>query len=321
MPSNPFSSKLAIATKHTQKLDLEYNRAVRNAARSYSLYEAEFLHSEQVRALINGPYRFNEEALPSLRAECRRACMASEAAWEDREASKAKAAGLLEELKLARIEVEKLQAEVDGWARDHPGSNSAWSFSQLFDALPIFGVGGGSRAKVNGESKAPSESDQDSQPDSADTGSKTPESTQGSSSDSNKSSPCGREESYHSLPTQTPPQPVDDPQAAIEAFHLQAQQCFRDYTRILEFPEPPVTELCVKDTCMSSQDDRLLLACPCNIRAAFEGKGNLRIIRAKWHPDRFRRCREDLREDLQGKAKEVFVVLNQMYEEGFDRES
>jgi hypothetical protein len=38
--------------------------------------------------------------------------------------------------------------------------------------------------------------------------------------------------------------------------------------------------------------------------------------RLRWYPDRFSRCKEELRDEFCGKATEVFVVLDRLYNDG-----
>jgi hypothetical protein len=87
-----------------------------------------------------------------------------------------------------------------------------------------------------------------------------------------------------------------------------------DYATLTAFPAPP-SEPCGMLACTRSKADRLLEACPCNIRRVFAGERNIKVMRTGFHPDKFARCPKILREDFQNKAQEVFVVLSAMLED------
>ncbi|KAM0723666.1 hypothetical protein Q7P37_000654 [Cladosporium fusiforme] len=94
----------------------------------------------------------------------------------------------------------------------------------------------------------------------------------------------------------------------------EAQEMFTDYVNITEFPEVPIKN-CAQLACANTTTSRALKACPCNIREALQrlSKEQLKKLRVGFHPDKFGRCAEELREDFKKKAEEVFVVVNEMY--------
>ena len=103
----------------------------------------------------------------------------------------------------------------------------------------------------------------------------------------------------------------------VRAWHTQVSEAFADYAAIDAFPQPPSQTNCIKATCQASKADRALTACPCDIRAAFSGLdlAQLKSSRNSWHPDRFSRCDERRRDGYQKMAKEVFAVVQAMYDE------
>lgn len=112
-------------------------------------------------------------------------------------------------------------------------------------------------------------------------------------------------------------QPMPADVAIYTAWKQSADALFDDYAGMEVFPSPPVCKQCSKPTCAAAKSQRALGACACDIQRAFE---TLCLVakdeRVKWHPDRFSKCREDLREGFQKRAKEIFQVLNKMHAEG-----
>ena len=95
-------------------------------------------------------------------------------------------------------------------------------------------------------------------------------------------------------------------------WRLACMNAFTDYATMQTFPAPPASP-CTKVECRTQP--RLLKACPCNIRAAFERMELQRMERSRWHPDKFARCPQENREVFQKMAEEVFVVLDGMHQE------
>jgi hypothetical protein len=110
------------------------------------------------------------------------------------------------------------------------------------------------------------------------------------------------------------PMPMPTPADVIASFHTKAQHAFADCGAMTSFPEPPAFP-CLKLACVESKKTRALQACPCNIKKAFQAPGvDLKKSRLQWHPDRFGRCPEAVRESFKLKAHEVFVVVKDLYE-------
>lgn len=77
-------------------------------------------------------------------------------------------------------------------------------------------------------------------------------------------------------------------------------RAFSDYSAIKIFPEPPTTGNCSKPACVASQAQRALNACPCDVETAFTVlQLPLKEARLAWHPDRFSKCADELRESFQ----------------------
>jgi len=81
------------------------------------------------------------------------------------------------------------------------------------------------------------------------------------------------------------------------------------------FPQPPV-EACKNAGCALSAKSRALKACPCNLRKAFVGqtKAALKQQRVQFHPDKFSQVPEEVRASVQQAAREVFVVVDGLYQ-------
>lgn len=96
----------------------------------------------------------------------------------------------------------------------------------------------------------------------------------------------------------------------------EAQEAFKDYTSIANFPDPPAKR-CDELACIRSITSRSLKACPCNIRKCLKNASEeqLKKLRLGFHPDRYERCAENVREEFKRKAQEVFVVVESVYRE------
>ncbi|KAK4547653.1 hypothetical protein LTR36_000610 [Oleoguttula mirabilis] len=88
---------------------------------------------------------------------------------------------------------------------------------------------------------------------------------------------------------------------------------FADKSEMRTFPEPPV-QPCRDAGCAAEKHARALKACKCNIREMFKSRTTLKLDRIKFHPDRFSSCADNVRTLMQQKAKEVFVVVNAMFQ-------
>ena len=100
-----------------------------------------------------------------------------------------------------------------------------------------------------------------------------------------------------------------------EDWHSTCATAFEDKTKLRYFPEPPrASKPCGKPGCKASAKERALKACPCDIRKLFEeDKSTLKSARVTFHPDKFSRVPEDVREKVKKAANEVFVVVDGMY--------
>ena len=101
-------------------------------------------------------------------------------------------------------------------------------------------------------------------------------------------------------------------QAAIDHYFDQVSRAFADISALNAFPKPPAWP-CGNLTCARTKRSRALEACACNIRFLFERGTDLKNWRLRFHPDRFSKVPQDVREGIQQMAKEVFVVVDDMY--------
>ncbi|KAK3679324.1 hypothetical protein LTR78_000885 [Recurvomyces mirabilis] len=97
----------------------------------------------------------------------------------------------------------------------------------------------------------------------------------------------------------------------IVAFFAVFEAMPTDRSTLKAFPEPP-SESCEELACRTSAADRKLEACSCNIKKVFSGVKNIKAMRNRFHPDKFARCPEEIREVMQKMAEEIFVVLSGM---------
>ncbi|KAK4547654.1 hypothetical protein LTR36_000611 [Oleoguttula mirabilis] len=97
----------------------------------------------------------------------------------------------------------------------------------------------------------------------------------------------------------------------IQEWHQACVTAFLDKPNLRAFPQPPA-EPCTNESC-ASENGCALKACKCNLRKIFSGPRSLKQDRLKFHPDRFASCPEDVRDEIQQKAKEVFVVVDAMF--------
>ena len=99
----------------------------------------------------------------------------------------------------------------------------------------------------------------------------------------------------------------------IDRYFQQVDVAFADYARLQEFPKPPAWP-CFDPLCQSKRADRILNACPCNIKYVFEHSGaNLKAERHRFHSDKFSRCPAEVQPNFKKMADEIFVVVNEMY--------
>jgi hypothetical protein len=101
------------------------------------------------------------------------------------------------------------------------------------------------------------------------------------------------------------------------AWKLACDKALSDRSAMTSFPDPPYYG-CRLVSCTSNRNQRALKACPCNIAKALQHDPDypesLKSERLRWHPDKFSICPEEKRAVFQAKAKEVFVVANDLYE-------
>lgn len=116
-----------------------------------------------------------------------------------------------------------------------------------------------------------------------------------------------------------PQQPLRDASgrptpAGIARYFACLDFVFANYASLTEFPEPPAFP-CANLECRARSSVRKLSACICNIRVVFADR-NLKAERLRWHPDKFSSVLSEVREEWQGKAREMFVLLDALYREG-----
>ncbi|KAK4609420.1 hypothetical protein CLAFUR4_14505 [Fulvia fulva] len=124
-------------------------------------------------------------------------------------------------------------------------------------------------------------------------------------------------------PPRSPPRPTPTrrPAAPLATMHqintwrTFSLNCFADYSKVLTFPAPP-GGCCSSAECQAAAENRVLEACDCHIRLAFRNARvtNFRMERLKWHPDRFGQCVDEKRAEFERKAKEMFVVVDGLYQ-------
>lgn len=145
-------------------------------------------------------------------------------------------------------------------------------------------------------------------------GRSTPRTEQGHRAGNNNSR---SDRSVPPRPQNDAPQPTRLPsQQTVDSWWKYTNDCFKDYTKITQFPMPPALS-CGKLDCDAASATRPLAACECNIRASFGMVRNLNVKRERlrWHPDKFTACPANLRESFQKMASEVFIVLDKMHKE------
>lgn len=125
---------------------------------------------------------------------------------------------------------------------------------------------------------------------------------------------------HQSLPLTVRPNPNPNPTPNLptpyQAWTLDLQTAFQNPSALTTFPSPPYpSEACRKASCIANRPARALKICGCDIEKAIRATGRtLKEERKFWHPDRFAKCRGDLRGEFERKAKEVFLVVGEMYE-------
>lgn len=92
----------------------------------------------------------------------------------------------------------------------------------------------------------------------------------------------------------------------ITSWRRYVSDCFTDYSKIVEFPHPPVP---------GRRDDPK--SWEKGVRRLFRSLDgiNLRKESFRWHPDKFSPCDNSKREIFQKYAKDVYVILNAMVQE------
>ncbi|GIZ43301.1 hypothetical protein CKM354_000653300 [Cercospora kikuchii] len=108
------------------------------------------------------------------------------------------------------------------------------------------------------------------------------------------------------------------PLQSITDWRQHVALAFTNYSAMQIFPSPPASP-CGKPECHLTRELRTLEACKCNIqacirRAGIVSKAQLKSERLKWHPDRFAACPEDRREQFAKMGREVFVVVDGMFQ-------
>ncbi|KAK5680257.1 hypothetical protein LTS10_007184 [Elasticomyces elasticus] len=124
-----------------------------------------------------------------------------------------------------------------------------------------------------------------------------------------------QQQPQHSTPSKQPTQDYSKTDRitkdSIEAFHQAIKDALRDRSAIRCFPQPPY-EPCSKPGCVLTAKTRALKACDCNIKTVFASRPNLKADRVQYHPDRWSFVPDDVREEIQRAASEIFTVINGM---------
>ncbi|KAK3109662.1 hypothetical protein LTR53_016838 [Teratosphaeriaceae sp. CCFEE 6253] len=116
---------------------------------------------------------------------------------------------------------------------------------------------------------------------------------------------------YYPPPPWAPQDPTRISTQQIKQWHSLCATAFQDKSALRGFPAPPA-ELCMNPSCHA--EIRTLVACKCNIRKLFSSRSTLKTDRLQFHPDRFSAVPEEARREVQRAAKEVFVVVEAMYQ-------
>ncbi|SMR46277.1 unnamed protein product [Zymoseptoria tritici ST99CH_1E4] len=103
-------------------------------------------------------------------------------------------------------------------------------------------------------------------------------------------------------------------QAAITKWQSDIELFLSDVAR-QPFPEAPF-EACKNISCQVQ--DRALDVCDCVIKKLFAG-ANLKLARNSLHPDRLSSSPAATRKEVQDKGRELFLVVNSMYEQSIGK--
>jgi hypothetical protein len=101
--------------------------------------------------------------------------------------------------------------------------------------------------------------------------------------------------------------------ASIEQWFHQIDDALADHSKMRTLPTPPAWP-CNNLDCKRNKANgtRILEACPCCIRYIFQGR-DFKNELLRFHPDKFSRCPEEVEDQIQKMAKEIFVVVDEMY--------
>lgn len=110
------------------------------------------------------------------------------------------------------------------------------------------------------------------------------------------------------------------PSSHIDYWFCEVELALKDPTTVTTFPEPPHF-LCAP---AAEKCPRAALGlCVCCIedlfRSSSERMEELKTLRLKFHPDKFARCPEDVREQVQAEAAEVFKIVDRLWREQEER--
>lgn len=128
--------------------------------------------------------------------------------------------------------------------------------------------------------------------------------------------------SYHDKPPPRPKQSYQPPpsskqvrkptQDVIDKYFHTVDTLLADYATLTAFPTP-LAWPCSNLACAETRTTRVLAACPCNIKYLFECTRDLKTERLRFHPDRFSKVPEHVRESFKQMAHEIFVVVDDLY--------
>lgn len=112
------------------------------------------------------------------------------------------------------------------------------------------------------------------------------------------------EQSTRNNPDANPKNSNDKYEMSPSEWSSTVQETLLDYASITEFPEPSARG-CDNVVCISTAGSRVLTACPCNIREVLKGisKEELKKLRLGFHPDKFAKCAESVREEFKRKLR------------------
>ena len=99
----------------------------------------------------------------------------------------------------------------------------------------------------------------------------------------------------------------------ISGWFAKLQAGLSDPANMQNFLDLP-SWLCGQLSCEQTRRNRALTACPCNQRQISQGRDDLKRLRQRCHLDKLPCCRQEKMEEFQTMVKEIFVVVDGLYQ-------